>query len=34
VIESNSSQPFSVAALEVLNEVMIKLREEGFYVTI
>jgi len=34
ITESNSPQPFSVAALEVLDEVMTKLREQGFYVAI
>ncbi|HQQ97548.1 MAG TPA: hypothetical protein PLX35_09800 [Cyclobacteriaceae bacterium] len=34
VVESNSPQPFSLAALEVLDKVMIKLRQEGFYVAI
>jgi PBP1b-binding outer membrane lipoprotein LpoB len=34
VMESNTPQPFSVAALEVLDHVVIKLREEGFYIVI
>ncbi len=34
ITESNSPQPFSVAALQVLDKVLITLKEEGFYITL
>lgn len=34
VVECNSSKPFSIAALEVLDKVLRKLREEGIYLEV